>query len=38
LAAGYDAVLLVYPGSDSFAARLEQLNTLFARAGLLKDA
>jgi hypothetical protein len=30
-------VFMVYPGNDSFAARLEQLNTLFMKAGLIKD-
>lgn len=30
-------VLLVYPGNDRFAVRLEQLNALFMKAGLIKD-
>ena len=34
---GYDMVFLVYPGNDSFAVRLEQLNALFMKAGLIKD-
>ncbi|MDR0636846.1 MAG: ribonuclease P protein component [Treponema sp.] len=37
LMTGYDMVLLVYSGNDSFAARLEQLDTLFMKAGLIKD-
>jgi ribonuclease P protein component len=32
---GYDMVLLVYPGRDFFAARMEQLGLLFSKAGLL---
>jgi ribonuclease P protein component len=31
---GYDLVLLVYPGKDTFAVRMEQLNSLFFKAGL----
>ncbi|MDR1373749.1 MAG: ribonuclease P protein component [Treponema sp.] len=31
---GYDLVLLVYPGDDSFVKRMEQLKLLFSRAGL----
>jgi ribonuclease P protein component len=31
---GYDMVLLVYPGADSFASRMDQLRQLFSRAGL----
>jgi ribonuclease P protein component len=31
---GYDMVLLVYPGIDSFASRMDQLRQLFSRAGL----
>jgi ribonuclease P protein component len=32
---GYDLVLLVYPGSDVFVKRFEQLRILFSKAGLL---
>jgi ribonuclease P protein component len=35
---GYDLVALVYPGRDFLADRLDQLETLFARAGLLAGA
>jgi ribonuclease P protein component len=31
---GYDLVLLVYPGKDSFARRMEQVRILFSKAGL----
>ena len=31
---GFDLVLLVYPGMDTLAGRMEQLRTLFSRAGL----
>ncbi|MDR3166909.1 MAG: ribonuclease P protein component [Treponema sp.] len=34
LKSGYDLVLLVYPGKDTFTARMEQLNFLFSKAGL----
>jgi len=36
---GYDLVLLVYPGCDTFSVRMEQLQALFTKAGLisLKD-
>ncbi|QQO11318.1 ribonuclease P protein component [Breznakiella homolactica] len=37
LRSGYDFVLLVYPGKDSFEARQEQLSTLFSRAGLFLE-
>ncbi|WP_369695313.1 ribonuclease P protein component [Gracilinema caldarium] len=37
LCIGYDLVLLVYPGADTFADRLEQLETLFRKAGLFLD-
>jgi ribonuclease P protein component len=33
---GYDLVLLVYPGRDFLADRMDQLATLFSRAGLLR--
>ena len=36
LESGYDLVLLVYPGRDSLADRMDQLATLFARAGLTR--
>jgi ribonuclease P protein component len=32
---GYDVVLLVYPGKDILTARMEQVNRLFSKAGLL---
>jgi ribonuclease P protein component len=35
LNSGYDLVLLAYPGRDFFADRMDQLKTLFSRAGLL---
>jgi ribonuclease P protein component len=35
LKSGYDLVLLVYPGRDFLADRMDQLETLFSRAGLL---
>ncbi|MDR2111038.1 MAG: ribonuclease P protein component [Spirochaetaceae bacterium] len=31
---GYDLVLLVYPGKDTFKTRFEQLKALFSKAGL----
>ncbi|MDR0690266.1 MAG: ribonuclease P protein component [Spirochaetaceae bacterium] len=34
LTGGYDLVLLVYPGKDSFARRMEQVRILFSKAGL----
>jgi ribonuclease P protein component len=34
LKTGYDVVLLVYPGEDSFVRRMEQLRALIFRAGL----
>lgn len=37
LKAGYDLVLLVYPGRDDFNTRLTQLGILFRKAGLLKN-
>ena len=37
LMTGYDMVLLVYPGNDSFAVRLKQLDSLFMKASLIKD-
>ncbi|MCH5290474.1 MAG: ribonuclease P protein component [Treponema sp.] len=33
---GYDMLLLVYPGKDSFHSRCEQFKTLCQKAGLLK--
>jgi ribonuclease P protein component len=35
LKSGYDLVLLVYPGKDFLTDRVDQLETLFSRAGLL---
>jgi len=37
LCSGYDLVLLVYPGGDTFANRMEQFETLFQKAGLFLD-
>ena len=34
LRSGYDLVLLVYPGRDFLADRMDQLETLFFRSGL----
>ena len=34
---GYDMLLLVYPGNDSFHSRCGQLKTLCRKAGLMKD-
>ena len=34
---GYDMLLLVYPGNDSFHSRCEQFKTLCQKAGLLKE-
>ena len=34
---GYDFVILVYPGNDSFSSRCEQFQQLFKKAGLIKD-
>lgn len=35
---GYDMLLLVYPGKDSFHSRCEQFLTLCQKAGLLKGS
>jgi ribonuclease P protein component len=35
---GFDLVLLVYPGKDDFASRLQQFTELFRRAGLFKES
>jgi ribonuclease P protein component len=35
LKSGRDLVLLVYPGRDFLADRMDQMKTLFSRAGLL---
>ena len=34
---GYDILLLVYPGNDSFSTRCVQFRTLFQKAGLIKE-
>ncbi len=34
---GYDFLLLVYPGNDSFHTRCVQFRTLFEKAGLIKE-
>lgn len=34
---GYDILLLVYPGNDSFSSRCAQFRTLFTKVGLLKN-
>ncbi|GHT97115.1 hypothetical protein FACS1894142_0870 [Spirochaetia bacterium] len=36
--AGFDLVLLVYPGRDALADRMEQLRVLFSKAGFLLDS
>lgn len=38
LKTGYDMVLLVRPGQDSFKQRCRQLNFLFRRAGIVYEA
>ncbi|WP_041396092.1 ribonuclease P protein component [Gracilinema caldarium] len=37
LCSGFDLVLLVYPGKDTFNERMEQLRTLFQKADLFVD-
>jgi ribonuclease P protein component len=37
LKTGYDLVLLVYPGNDTFARRMEQLRILSSKAGLFME-
>ncbi|MFA6937727.1 MAG: ribonuclease P protein component [Treponema sp.] len=34
---GYDMLLLIYPGKDSFNSRCEQFRVLCQKAGLLKE-
>jgi ribonuclease P protein component len=34
LKTGFDMVLLLYPGKDTFAFRVEELNVLFSRAAM----
>ena len=34
---GYDILVLVYPGTDSFSTRCVQFRTLFIKVGLLKE-
>ncbi len=34
---GYDILLLIYPGNDSFSTRCDQFRLLCQKAGLLKD-
>ncbi|MDR3114720.1 MAG: ribonuclease P protein component [Treponema sp.] len=34
---GYDVVLLVYPGTDTLTARMEQVKRLFAKADLMEN-
>jgi ribonuclease P protein component len=34
---GFDLVLLLYPGGDFFAGRVEQLKILFRKAALLRE-
>lgn len=33
---GYDMLLLIYPGNDSFNTRCNQIRTLFNKSGLLR--
>ena len=35
---GFDMLILVYPGKDSFHSRCEQIRLLCQKAGLLKDS
>lgn len=34
---GYDMLILIYPGNDSFNSRCEQIRLLYEKAGLLKQ-
>ena len=34
---GYDMLILVYPGNDSFHSRCEEFRLLFQKAGLFKE-
>lgn len=34
---GYDILILIYPGNDSFNTRCVQLRTLFNKVGLIKE-
>ena len=34
---GYDILLLVYPGNDSFSTQCVQFRSLFKKAGLIKE-
>lgn len=34
---GYDIIILVYPGNNSFSTRCVQFRTLFQKAGLIKE-
>ena len=34
---GYDMLILIYPGNDSFSTRCEQIRCLCQKAGLLKE-
>ena len=34
---GYDILILIYPGNDSFHSRCEQIRLLFKKAGLLQE-
>ena len=34
---GYDMLILIYPGNDSFSTRCEQIRSLCQKAGLLKE-
>jgi len=35
---GFDMVLMVFPGGDTFAKRMDQMRELFCRSGLLKPS
>ena len=34
---GYDMLILIYPGNDSFHSRCDQIRLLFEKAGLIKE-
>ena len=34
---GYDFLILIYPGNDSFHSRCDQIRKLYEKAGLIRD-
>ena len=34
---GYDMLILIYPGNDSFHSRCDQIRKLYEKAGLIRD-